>query len=164
MSESGERILAGAREALAFAKGDEPAAAITINGHRYISEAALASWGTVEVMVRNPAVSELVSDLESRLEKAEARGKELSDTIFDQRLENSGLHTALEKAEAERDTLQMHSEARHILGSKTRNVALEEAARAVRGYVQRDPETGDEIADFIRTLKSPPTPDQGDEA
>jgi len=70
MSEDGERILACAREALAFAKGDQPAEAITINGHRYISEKTLASWGTIEVMVRNPAVSEAISDLEARLEKA----------------------------------------------------------------------------------------------
>ena len=41
MSEAGKRLLAGAAEALAFAKGEEPAARIHINGHTYVPESAL---------------------------------------------------------------------------------------------------------------------------
>src|SRR5690606_31291008 len=37
----GERMLHGAREALAVAKGEHPAAAIWHNGHRYVPERAL---------------------------------------------------------------------------------------------------------------------------
>ncbi len=35
MSEAGERLLEGARDALAVAKGEKPAAAMYIAGHRY---------------------------------------------------------------------------------------------------------------------------------
>lgn len=36
MSEAGKRLIAGTKEALAVARGQEPAASITINGHRYV--------------------------------------------------------------------------------------------------------------------------------
>lgn len=49
---------------------NRPDDTIELNGHRYVSEAALASWCVIEIMVRNPSVSEAVSDLEARLEKA----------------------------------------------------------------------------------------------
>jgi hypothetical protein len=89
MSEAGDRLKAGVIEALAFANGDEPAASITINGHRYVSEATLASWGSIEVMTRNPAVSERISDLEARLQ-VNYYGEVLA------------LRARLKKAEAER--------------------------------------------------------------
>jgi hypothetical protein len=40
MTEAGERILEGAREALAVAKGEQPAASITIYGHTYVPKGA----------------------------------------------------------------------------------------------------------------------------
>jgi hypothetical protein len=51
---------------------NRPPDTIELNGHRYVSEHALAMWGTIEIMVRNPAVSERISDLELRLATAEA--------------------------------------------------------------------------------------------
>jgi hypothetical protein len=54
-----------------------PSESIELNGHRYILESALASWSAVEVMVRNPAVSERIADLEARLEKAEEERDQL---------------------------------------------------------------------------------------
>ena len=36
MTKAGERILEGAREALAIVKGEKPAASITIAGHTYV--------------------------------------------------------------------------------------------------------------------------------
>ena len=39
----GERLIEGAREALAIARGEIPAARITINGHAYVPETELAS-------------------------------------------------------------------------------------------------------------------------
>ncbi len=74
------------------ASANIPADTITVNGDKYVSERALASWGVIELMVRNPGLSEVVSTLEARLEKAEAKS---------------------------------------ILRSKTRNDALEEAAKEV---------------------------------
>jgi len=44
MSKAGDRILEGAREALSIAKGERPAASITINGHRYVSAESLKGW------------------------------------------------------------------------------------------------------------------------
>lgn len=43
MSKAGSRILEGAREALAVAKGEAPAASITVNGHRYVPADRIAS-------------------------------------------------------------------------------------------------------------------------
>lgn len=37
------KILEGVNEALAFAKGDQPAARITINGHVYVPEKSVAA-------------------------------------------------------------------------------------------------------------------------
>ena len=39
MTIAGARLIEGAREALAVARGDQPAASIFVQGHRYISEA-----------------------------------------------------------------------------------------------------------------------------
>lgn len=39
----GQRLIEGAREALAIARGEIPAARITINGHAYVPEAEAAS-------------------------------------------------------------------------------------------------------------------------
>jgi hypothetical protein len=36
MTKAGERLLEGAREALAIAKGEQPAASVTIGGHTYV--------------------------------------------------------------------------------------------------------------------------------
>lgn len=36
MTNAGERLIAGATEALAVARGEEPAASIVVNGHRYV--------------------------------------------------------------------------------------------------------------------------------
>ena len=41
MSEAGKRLIAGATEALAVARGEEPAASITVNGHRYVPAAEI---------------------------------------------------------------------------------------------------------------------------
>ena len=81
MSKAGDRLKAGVIEALAFANGDEPAASITINGHRYVSEATLASWGAIEVMTRNPAVSELISYLEARLDASEQQANYYGEVL-----------------------------------------------------------------------------------
>lgn len=45
MSQAGERMLEGAREAVAIAKGEQPAASIWIKGHRYVPE---VRWQSVE--------------------------------------------------------------------------------------------------------------------
>lgn len=37
MTKSGKKLIDAASEALAIARGDEPAASITYNGHRYVS-------------------------------------------------------------------------------------------------------------------------------
>jgi uncharacterized small protein (DUF1192 family) len=89
-----------------------PADQINLDGDTYIAEQALARWGVVEVMVRNPAVSERISDLEARLEKAEAERDAL-------------------KALAERQLGQMIEKA-----AQARNDALEEAAKAVEDHSQ----------------------------
>ncbi len=41
MSRAGERLIEGAKEALAIAKGEQPAARIHINGHTYVPESAV---------------------------------------------------------------------------------------------------------------------------
>lgn len=59
MSKAGERLLEGAREALAIAKGEEPAASITVQGYTYVpkpvalEEAArtLYAWAKREIIV-----------------------------------------------------------------------------------------------------------------
>ena len=61
MSEAGRRLLAGAAEALAFAKGEEPAARIHINGHAYVPESNLA------------AAREWVRELHALLSEADRR-------------------------------------------------------------------------------------------
>jgi len=40
MSEAGERLIAGVTGALAVARGEEPAASVTMNGHTYVPKAA----------------------------------------------------------------------------------------------------------------------------
>jgi hypothetical protein len=90
-----------------------PADQINIDGHTYISERALALWGAIEIMVRNPAVSERITDLEALLEKAEAERDAL-------------------KALAERQLGQMIEKA-----AQARNDALEEAAQVVKNEPMR---------------------------
>jgi hypothetical protein len=90
-----------------------PADQINLDGDTYIAEQALARWGVVEVMVRNPSVSERISDLEARLEKAEAERDAL-------------------KALAERQLGQMIEKA-----AQARNDALEEAAQVVKNEPMR---------------------------
>lgn len=41
MTKAGEQLLEGAREALAVARGEQPAARMHINGHTYVPEAEL---------------------------------------------------------------------------------------------------------------------------
>lgn len=42
MSTAGERLIAGMTEAVAIAKGEQPAARITMQGHHYVPEGAVA--------------------------------------------------------------------------------------------------------------------------
>lgn len=49
MSKAGERILEGAREMLAVAKGEQPAASITVKGHKYVP----AEWQPVTTAPRD---------------------------------------------------------------------------------------------------------------
>jgi len=55
MSEAASRIIEGAREALAIAKGEQPAASMTINGHKYVPadqlESALAVAAYAEFLL-----------------------------------------------------------------------------------------------------------------
>lgn len=43
MSKAGERLIEGAKEALAVAKGEKPAARIHVNGHAYVPEASASA-------------------------------------------------------------------------------------------------------------------------
>jgi hypothetical protein len=80
-----------------------PSDFIELNGHSYILEATVQMWGCIEIMVRNPAVAERISDLEARLEKAEA----------------------------ERDAAQDESVTLLHEVTLTRNLTLEEAAEVI---------------------------------
>lgn len=53
MTKAGERLLEGAREALAIAKGEQPAARITIHGHAYVPE---DRWQPIEAAPTNRAI------------------------------------------------------------------------------------------------------------
>lgn len=44
MSKAGERLLEGAREAAAVAKGDKPAAAVYVSSHCYVPMDWVAHW------------------------------------------------------------------------------------------------------------------------
>lgn len=79
MSEAGERLIEGAKEMLAVAKGEQPAARIHVNGHAYVPESILKAEqdilyraGIIEIAVRNPSVSDYMTHWEGRTEKAEA--------------------------------------------------------------------------------------------
>ena len=43
MSKAGKKIIRGMNEALAFARGEQPVPRITIRGHAYVPEAAVAA-------------------------------------------------------------------------------------------------------------------------
>lgn len=72
MSKAGERLLEGAREAAAVAKGDKPAAAVYVSGHCYVPKHLLESGSITEIAARNPSVMDWVAHWEGRALKAEA--------------------------------------------------------------------------------------------
>ncbi len=85
MSEAGSKILRGLEQAVAIAKGDQPAAAIWHNGHRYVPEASLAA-------VRADATREMVEALE------EIAGQDIVELNLDPDWPRRIARAALEKA------------------------------------------------------------------
>lgn len=81
---SGARIIEGAKEALAVARGEEPAARITINGHSYVPEINL-----------NPDTVHVVQLLEAIARHTQAGNRNVDQMVKDLDLAGDYARSAL---------------------------------------------------------------------
>jgi hypothetical protein len=137
MSKAGKRLIDAATEAVAVAKGEQPAAAIYHKGHKYVPASELemlTTAGIIEVAIRNPSVMEYMRHWEGRAEKAEAN---LSLAV-----------EALERIAA--DATQVM--AKHDPGTK--NISGDEANKRVHAFVFDAAPFIESLPDLARTTLS----------
>ena len=73
---AGRRLIEGAEEALAIAKGEQPAAAIWHNGHQYVPATEIASLRRELEEVHRNALREAIAAIAGKIDEARSFGVE----------------------------------------------------------------------------------------
>lgn len=90
MSEAGERLIEGAKEALAIARGEQPAARIHVEGHAYVSQ-ALVDEKLASVEDKLVRAIDALKNVESGTGNLVAKARNLVVLLDDAEVNHGGL-------------------------------------------------------------------------